>query len=155
MKVVNNSSKIPPLSYSKADELLKKLKPSGVDLYSLTSLHFIHAGAEGLHHLVFIMNRILNNINCSSIEELNSVWATILFKGGGKDVESDRSYRQLSCCPLIAKLIDMYVVELNSDLWSRAQAPTQYQGSGSSHELAALTITETINYSLKVVKSPF
>ena len=33
----------------------------------------------------------------------------ILYKGHGKDKESDRSYRTISTCPLLAKCLDIYV----------------------------------------------
>ena len=38
--------------------------------------------------------------------------------------------------------------------WAAAQAETQFQGTGSSHELAALLLTETIQHSLYVTKQP-
>ena len=38
--------------------------------------------------------------------------------------------------------------------WAAVQAPTQFQGSGSSHELAALLLTECIQHSLYTVKRP-
>ena len=76
------------------------------------------------------------------MEELNTIWANILYKGGGKDVESDRSWRTISCCPILAKALDLYMVELYDTGWSAAQATTQFQGSNSSHDLAALALTE-------------
>ena len=71
-----------------------------------------------------------------------------------KDRESDRSYRTISTCPLIAKALDYYVGTLYSDGWAAAQAETQFQGAGSSHELAALLLTEAINFSLFTLKKP-
>ena len=38
--------------------------------------------------------------------------------------------------------------------WAAAQAETQFQGSGSSHELAAILLTETIQHSLFSLKLP-
>ena len=72
----------------------------------------------------------------------------ILFKGHGKDKESDRSYRTISTCPLLAKCLDMYIGHHNYEKWKSIGAPTQFQGEGSSHELASLLLTETINFSL-------
>ena len=40
----------------------------------------------------------------------------------------------------------MYLGELSEDDWKSVQAPTQFQGPGSSHELASLLLTETIVY---------
>ena len=88
------------------------------------------------------------------VEILNSIWAIVLFKGHGKDRESDRSYRTISTCPVIAKALDQYIGNLFMTGWAEAQAETQFQGSGSSHELAALLVTEVIQHSLLVQKKP-
>ena len=37
---------------------------------------------------------------------------------------------------------------VSKDVWDIAQAPTQFQGEGSSHELAALLLTMTIHWSI-------
>ena len=44
--------------------------------------------------------------------------------------------------------------DLYSDLWQEQQAATQYQGAGSSHELASLLVTEVIQYSKFVSNQP-
>ena len=90
----------------------------------------------------------------SSLEELNTIWACILYKGHGKDRESDRSYRTISTCPIIAKALDFYIGELYGSGWADTQAETQFQGSGSSHELAGLLLTEAINLSIYSSKKP-
>ena len=125
-----------------------KIKPSVIDFYSITSLHFLNLGTEGTIHFVFLLNSVINLINCSSIEEMNTIWATILHKGHGKDPELDRSWRTISSCPFLGKAMDTYLVELTSDGWSAAQAPTQFQGNNFSHELAALAITEAVLHGL-------
>ena len=38
--------------------------------------------------------------------------------------------------------------------WAAVQAETQFQGTGSSHELAALLLSETIQFSLYSAKKP-
>ena len=48
----------------------------------------------------------------------------------------------------------MYVGLLHGQGWADVQAPTQFQGSGSSHELAALLLTECIQNSIHVSKKP-
>ena len=85
---------------------------------------------------------------------MNTIWATILHKGHGKDLELDRSWRTISSCPFLAKAMDTYMVELNDDCWSACQAQTQFQGSNSSHELAALAITEAVLHGLHANKDP-
>ena len=43
---------------------------------------------------------------------------------------------------------------MNLDAWNDDQAETQFQGEGSSHELAALLLTECIQHSLYTLKQP-
>ena len=93
-------------------------------------------------------------MNLASLEELNTIWACILHKGHGKNRNSDRSYRTISTCPLLAKALDTYVGQLYGGGWAQVQASTQFQGSGSSHELAALLLTECIQHSLYIEKQP-
>ena len=100
------------------------------------------------------MNSIISNINTSSVKELNTVLALLLHKGHGKSKTSDRAYRTISTCPVIAKGLDMYIHDLFIDLWNSDQADTQYQGEGSSHELASLMITEATQHSLYSSKKP-
>ena len=47
----------------------------------------------------------------------------------------------------MAKGLDLYVRDIFIDDWNSVQADTQYQGEGSSHELASLLITEVIQHS--------
>ena len=154
MKIANNATSIPPISPNDSTRLLYSLKADVNDFYSITANHFIHAGFEGLEHFHFLLNIIIEEINSSSLEELNTVWACILFKGHGKNKESDRSYRTISTCPLVAKALDSYIGSLYSAGWADAQADTQFQGSGSSHELAALLLSESLNFSLYSLKKP-
>ena len=44
--------------------------------------------------------------------------------------------------------------DLSIEGWNEDQAPTQYQGSGMSHELASLLLTETVQHSLYISKRP-
>ena len=154
LKIAREGSMIPPISPKHSTELLHSLKASVNDFYSITPSHFINAGFEGLEHFHFLLNIIIEEINLSSLEELNTIWACILYKGHRKDKESDRSYRTISTCPLLAKALDSYVGSLYHDGWADAQAETQFQGSGSSHELAALLLTESVNFSLFTAKKP-
>ena len=68
---------------------------------------------------------------------------------------SARSYRTISTCPLVAKALDIYLRDLNIDTWNADQAPTQYLGEGTSHELAALMLTEVVHNSLHANKPVF
>ena len=94
------------------------------------------------------MTALISNLNNASIHEVNDIWAMVLYKGHQKDKESDRSYRTISTCPLIAKCLDIFIGQRYYAKWRMAQAPTQFQGEGSSHELAALLLSETVQHSL-------
>ena len=108
IKLASSGARLPTITLAKGEEMLRKLRSTVMDFFSLTSLHFLHLGEEGVQHFVFLLNAIISHINCSSAVELNTVWANILYKQGGKDRELDRSYRTISCCPLIAKAMDSY-----------------------------------------------
>ena len=154
LKICSAGLQIPQISGKDAVMLLHSLRPEVTDLYGTTASHYINAGMEGARHFTFLLNSVINSVNLSSLDNLNSVWAMILHKGHGKDRESDRSYRTISTCPLISKALDRYVGRLFESGWAAAQAETQFQGTGSSHELAALLLTETIQNSIFVQKQP-
>ena len=145
---------IPELTREKAVKLLSRMKKNVKDYYSITAQHYINAGAEGLTHFCDLLNAIISGADNAGIEELNTAHGLILFKGHNKEKTSDRSYRTISSCPFLAKAIDLYLRDLYHNLWDICQAPTQYQGTGSCHELASLLITETIQYSLHVKNKP-
>ena len=148
LKICGAGINIPDITPVAAMEILHGVKPDVNDLYSITPRHYINAGMEGAKHFSSLLNMVIKNVNLSSLEDLNSVWAVILHKGHGKDKESDRSYRTISTCPFLAKALDKYVGSLYESGWIDAQADTQFQGPGSSHELAALLLTECIQFSL-------
>ena len=76
------------------------------------------------------------------------------YKGHNKEKTSNRAYRTISTCPFISKSLDLYLRDQYHDKWDTLQAATQYQGSGSNHELAALLVTEVIQHSLNVAHKP-
>ena len=145
---------IPPISLVKSTEILESLKRNVTDYYSITPLHYLHAGQEGLFHFNYLLNALISDVNHGKLEEINTAHGTILYKGHRKDRTSDISYRNLSSCPFLAKSIDWYLRDLYHDCWDNYQAQTQYQGSGSSHELASLLLTEVLQYSLHVSSKP-
>ena len=130
------------------------MKPEVTDLFSISALHFVNAGQEGLLHFQKLLNWLIEDLNNITIEEFNAVYAIILYKGHDKDKSSDRSYRTISTCPFLAKSLDLYVRDLNLLAWNADQAETQFQGEGSSHELAAILLTESIQYSLHFLRKP-
>ena len=154
LRICSAGIKVPPITGKDAMLLLHSLKPDVNDLHSITPAHYINAGLQGAIHFTRLLNAIIEDINLSSIDQLNSVWAMVLHKGHGKDKGLDRSYRTISTCPVIAKALDRHIGDLFSSGWAAAQADTQFQGSDSSHELAALLVTETVQHSLFVQKEP-
>ena len=144
MKICRDQPPIPPISLADSTKVLKRLKKNVLDFYSITALHYLNAGQEGLTHFNCLINAIISDTNNANIEELNVAHGNIYYKGHSKDKTSDRSYRTISSCPFLAKAIDCYLRHLYHDNWDQCQASTQYQGSGSSHELASLLVTEVI-----------
>ena len=154
IELCRNHNGIPSIDSKKAKDLLYRIKRGVKDHYSITVEHYIHAGHEGLQHFNLLLNGIISDLNNASLEELNMAHGLIYYKGHKKDKESERSYRNISSCPFMAKALDMYIRDLCIDLWQDQQASTQYQGPGSSHELASVLLTEVIQHSLFVARKP-
>ena len=154
LKICSTGKPIPPISESKSFNILQKMKPNTMDFFSITSQHYINAGSVGIKHFNLLLNALISDVDNLTITEVNIVFAKVLFKGHEKDKTSDRSYRTISICPLIAKALDLYVRELNIEAWNDDQSEVQFQGEGSSHELAALLLSETIQHSLFTSHEP-
>ena len=142
------------MSFQKAEKLLHSLKPSVCDHYNISALHFIHGGPLAIQHFQILLNSAIENLEISTCKEMNNVHACILHKGHSKDKTLASSYRTISTCPFISKALDFYVRELSISEWAEARPATQFLGSGLSHELGALLLTETINHSIKDNNSP-
>ena len=153
-ELCRNQTYIPPIDMNTSNNILWKMKKSVIDHNSITPLHFINAGQSGLVHFNDLLNDLISNVNNVSVAELNTAHAIILYKGHQKDKSNARSYRNISTCPVLAKALDMYVRHLYGNLWLNRQASTQYQGVGSSHELASVLLTEVIQYSQLVLNQP-
>ena len=154
LKICEADQNIPEISVKSAEKLLRRMKTHVIDIYSVTSLHYLYAGHEGIKHYTALINTFIRNVNNATLDEVNTALGLILFKGHRKPKNCDRSYRTISTCPFIAKSLDLYIRDLYQDLWSEATASTQYLDSGSSHELASLLVTEVIQYSLNVNNKP-
>ena len=154
LEVSRHGHKIPQISETDSFDLLMNLKADVNDLFSLTPNHYIYAGPPGWIHFHLLLSILINNINNTVIDEVNTVYACILFKGHGKNRFSDRSYRTISTCPVTAKALDTYIRKKNIHQWNKSQSPCQFQGEGSSHELASLLLTECIQHSIHHLKEP-
>ena len=149
-----NLDPIQHISEKEAFELLHAMKPSVTDFFGITINHYKYAGPVGWRHFRVLLNCLIDDVNNTVIKEVNTVHAIIIFKGHGKLKTSDRSYRTISTCPVVAKAMDMYIRNMNISRWSMEQSSAQFQGQGSSHELAAILLTECIQHSLFKSKKP-
>ena len=154
LEVCRSGAQIPLISETESFKLMQKMKPDVNDFYGVTVNHYNYAGPSGWKHFNLLLNCLISDVNTTNIEEINTVYAIILFKGHNKEKTSDRSYRTISTCPVVAKALDIYIKDLNAQSWKENQADTQFQGEGSSHELAAVLLTETIQHSLYTLKQP-
>ena len=154
LEICKSGTKIPSISLENSTRILKKIRPTVNDFYSVTAFHFLNAGEAGIYHFYLLLKNLICDINNVYIDEVNTVHAVILFKGHNKDRSSASSYRTISTCPLVAKALDIFEQDLNIDSWNMDQASTQFLGSGSSHELAALTLSEVIHHSISVLDKP-
>ena len=154
IKICEAKQNVPEISVGAAEKLLKRMKSHVIDIYSITALHYLYAGQEGIQHYAALINILIVNVNNTTLEEVNTALGLILYKGHRKPKNSDRSYRTISTCPFIAKSLDLYIRDLYQDLWDSSTASTQYLDKGSSHDLASLLVTELIQYSLNINNQP-
>ena len=154
LQICKTGSSIPEISENDAFNLLQKMKPDVADYFSITPNHYNYAGPAGWKHFHFLLNTLISDVNNTDITEINIIYAIILFKGHNKNKQSDRSYRTISTCPVIAKALDLYIRDLHVTSWNNNQADCQFQGEGSSHELAAVLLTECIQHSLHHLALP-
>ena len=145
---------LPVITFEVALKLLRRLKKNVKDHYSITALHYFNAGDEGIAHFQAILNAMISDTDNATLEELNIAHGIILYKGHKKIKTDERSYRCISSCPFLSKAMDLYIRDLHQEKWNSCQASTQYQGAGSSHELASLLPTEVLQHSLHTAKKP-
>ena len=72
MDICNNKQEIPRISLEDSTKILLGLKSTVKDFYSITPSHFTNAGIKGFNHFNFLLNAIIQDINNSSIEEMNT-----------------------------------------------------------------------------------
>ena len=154
-EICKSGMKIPKISESGAEALLRRIRPGVSDFFSVTAAHYINGGALAIKHFQFLMNSVIDAIDIAAIEELNKVHAIVLHKGHKKDRILASSYRTISLCPFTAKALDIYLGDLSKDDWNLCQAASQFQGSGMSHELASLLLTTAIHDSVSSSKPLF
>ena len=67
VEICKSARKIPRISPEKASQLLRKIRLSVSDFYSITAAHFIYGGEAALTHFCFLFNAVLDNIELSVI----------------------------------------------------------------------------------------
>ena len=154
LEICKNKRDIPNISMKASTDILKRMKSSVIDFSGITPAHYIYAGGAGLEHFNFLLNIVIEDVNNASIDELNECYALLLHKGHEKPRTKDSAYRTISTCPVLARALDLYIRDLHRAKWRISQAATQYQGEGSSHELAALLVTEVVQRSIYTLKEP-
>ena len=153
-EICKAGEKIPPLSLIEAEKLLHSLKPSVCDHWSVSANHYINGGPIALKHFQLLMNLAFDDIENTTVDEVNTAHACILYKGHQKDKSLASSYRTISSCPFIAKACDTYIRNLSVDDWHDARSEVQFLGPGMSHEMGALLLSEVIQHSLNVNNKP-
>ena len=154
IELSHRSKPVKPISEAESLQILQKMKPNVNDFCSVTPNHYLLAGPAGWNHFHLLINAFLQDVSTTSIQEINATYACILFKGHNKDRPSSRSYRTISTCPVIAKGLDIYIRKIHERSWNADLPSTQFQGTGSSHELAAILLTECISYSKHTLQLP-
>ena len=115
-----NGPPIPTISECDSFKLLQKLKPSVSDVDGLSVNHYKYAGPAGWQHFNLLLNSLICDVNNTDIEEINTAYAVILFKGHRKDRSSDKSYRLISSYPVVAKALDLHIRDAEIESWNQS-----------------------------------
>ena len=59
---------LPNITLTESSKLLHKMKAQVLDIYSITTLHYLNAGNEGIEHFNFLINCIIDDVNNASVE---------------------------------------------------------------------------------------
>ena len=92
VEICKSGDKIPKISYTQAEALLRKIRPGVSDFFSITAAHYLNGGPLTIRHFQFLVNTLIENIELAAIEELNKVHAIILHKGHRKDKALGQSF---------------------------------------------------------------
>ena len=100
------------------------MKPNVIDFFSITPNHYLYAGPQGWKHFSLLLNGLLYDVRNVAIDEVNTAYACILFKGHNKDKTLSNSYRTISTCPVVAKALDLYIRDIHLTNWNLRQMST-------------------------------
>ena len=93
------------------------MRPAVRDYASITANHYRNAGEAGLVHLHSLINGIIDDLNNLAVDDLNIVSACILHKGHGKLKTLSESYRTISSCPFLCRVLDSYIGDVFGHFW--------------------------------------
>ena len=65
LEICKLGKKIPLLSYDKAEELLRAIRPSVTDFYSISALHYLNGRGPAINHFKLVLNAVLSDIETS------------------------------------------------------------------------------------------
>ena len=85
IKICKEQPPIPPISLNDSTKIVKGLKKNVNDYYSITALHYLNAGQEGLIHYNCLLNALISDANNANIDELNFAHGNIFYKGHSKE----------------------------------------------------------------------
>ena len=109
LRICKQRSKLPKMSMEKTRQVLHSIRPAVNDYAIITGYYYLPAGEAGLTHLNHLANGLVDDLNNMSVDELNIVSACILHKGHDKDKNLADSYRTISSCPFLSKVLDSYI----------------------------------------------
>ena len=118
---ITSNEPIPMISIQHTEKILRSLKKHVHDINNLSPLHFINAGPAGIKAFHTLLTALIRFINLSSLDSLNQVLSILLHKGHSKNPCSDRSYRTISNCAVLAKALDAYIGSLYIPIWDNSQ----------------------------------
>ena len=62
LEICKHGKKIPLLSFVQAEELLRAIRPSVTDFYSISALHYLNGGDPAIKHFQLLVNAVLSDI---------------------------------------------------------------------------------------------
>ena len=75
LELSKNSEPIPPITEVQSTEILHKLKPGVSDFFNITPNHYLYAGPAGCRHFHLLLSSLINDVNATTINEVNSVYS--------------------------------------------------------------------------------
>ena len=62
IEICKSGNKIPRISVTDAEELLKQIRPGVTDYFSISAAHYLNGGCAAIRHFQFLFNGVLGNV---------------------------------------------------------------------------------------------